>query len=333
MQFITAEIMGGLGNQLFQIFTLLAYIFRQKIPFYFSTEPIHHGQRKKTYWDTPLLEPLKEFVKTPPLQAPPQIIREQNFHYQPLLVLSDEHIKLFGYFQSFKYFEDQKSSIFQLLKMDETQAAMKENTNNTYDYENTIAVHFRVGDYVQLQAYHPLMTLEYYTAALNQFLKDQAQAEAEAEAEAAAQAAAQAEAEAEAEAAAQAAAQAQAPADAEAPTPAKLWQLLYFCEENDQSYVESQMIKKLQENPDFKDKFIFKCIDHQLSDWEQMIVMSICKHQVIANSSFSWWGAYLSSCRERVQSKVYYPTTWFGRSMCHKNMSDLFPPHWSKINV
>jgi len=295
MQFITAEIMGGLGNQLFQIFTLLAYSFRQKIPFYFSTEPIHHGVRKKTYWDTPLLEPLKEFVKTPPLQAPPQIIREQNFHYQPLLVLSDEHIKLFGYFQSFKYFEDQKSSIFQLLKMDETQAAMKEKSNNTYDYENTIAVHFRVGDYVQLQAYHPLMTLEYYTAALTQFLKDQA--------------------------------------EAEAPTPAKIWQLLYFCEENDQSYVETQMIKKLQENPDFKDKFIFKCIDHQLSDWEQMIVMSLCKHQVIANSSFSWWGAYLSSCRERVQSKVYYPTTWFGRSMGHKNMSDLFPPDWTKINV
>jgi len=295
MQFITAEIMGGLGNQLFQIFTLLSYSFRQKIPFYFSTEPIHHGQRKKTYWDTPLLESLKEFVKTPPLQAPPQIIREQNFHYQPLLVLSDEHIKLFGYFQSFKYFEDQKSSIFQLLKMDETQAAMKEKSNNTYDYENTIAVHFRVGDYVQLQAYHPLMTLEYYTAALNQFLKDQA--------------------------------------EAEAPTPAKIWQLLYFCEENDQSYVETQMIKKLQENPDFKDKFIFKCIDHQLSDWEQMIVMSLCKHQVIANSSFSWWGAYLSSCRERVQSKVYYPTTWFGRSMGHKNMSDLFPPDWTKINI
>jgi len=297
MQFITAEIMGGLGNQLFQIFTLLAYSFRQKIPFYFSTEPIHHGQRKKTYWDTPLLDLLKEFVKTPPLQAPPQIIREQNFHYQPLLVLSDEHIKLFGYFQSFKYFEDQKSSIFQLLKMDETQAAMKEKSNNTYDYENTIAVHFRVGDYVQLQAYHPLMTLEYYTAALNQFLKDQAQTQDQ------------------------------------SPTPAKIWQLLYFCEENDQSYVETQMIKKLQENPDFKDKFIFKCIDHQLSDWEQMIVMSLCKHQVIANSSFSWWGAYLSSCRERVQSKVYYPTTWFGRSMGHKNMSDLFPPDWTKINV
>ena len=295
MQFITVEIMGGLGNQLFQIFTLLAYSFRQTIPFYFSTEPIHHGQRKTTYWATQLLEPLKQFVKTPPpSQSHPQLIREKHFHYEQLPVLSDEHIKLFGYFQSFKYFEDQKSSIFQLLKIDETQAAIKENNNknnNTYDYENTIAVHFRVGDYVQLQAYHPLMTLEYYRAALNQFLKDHTHTEA----------------------------------------PTKLWQVLYFCEKNDQSYVETQMITKLQENPDFKDKFIFKCIDHQLSDWEQMIVMTLCKHQVIANSSFSWWGAYLKSCK--VESKVYYPTTWFGPNMGYKNMSDLFPPHWTKINI
>ena len=296
MQFITVEVMGGLGNQLFQIFTLLAYSFRQKIPFYFSAEPIHHGQRKKTYWTTQLLDPLKEFVETPPTQAHPQVIREQNFHYHALPLVSAEHIKLFGYFQSFKYFEDQKSFIFQLLKIDETQAAMKENNsnnNNTYDYANTIAVHFRVGDYVQLQAYHPLMTIDYYTAALNQFLKDQAEIQ----------------------------------------LPEKVWQLLYFCEENDQSYVETRLIKNLQENLEFKDKFIFKCIDHQLADWEQMLVMSLCKHHIIANSTFSWWGAYLNPCKDRDQSKVYYPTTWFGRSMGHKNMSDLFPPHWTKINI
>jgi len=31
--------------------------------------------------------------------------------------------------------------------------------------------------------------------------------------------------------------------------------------------------------------------------------------------------------------QVYYPTTWFGPAMGQKNMADLFPPHWRKINV
>ena len=38
------------------------------------------------------------------------------------------------------------------------------------------------------------------------------------------------------------------------------------------------------------DKLNFIGIDHKLDDWEQMICMSLCKHNIIANSIFSWWG-------------------------------------------
>ena len=64
----TVEIMGGLGNQLFQIFALLAYCLRYKNPFYFSAQAITNGSRKKTYWDTLLLKNLAPFVKSPPQQ-------------------------------------------------------------------------------------------------------------------------------------------------------------------------------------------------------------------------------------------------------------------------
>lgn len=42
---------------------------------------------------------------------------------------------------------------------------------------------------------------------------------------------------------------------------------------------------------------------------EQMWIMSLCHHYVISNSSFSWWGAYLS---RNVDKVVVAPETWFG---------------------
>jgi pterin-4a-carbinolamine dehydratase len=328
MQHTTAEIMGGLGNQLFQIFALLAYALKYKLPFYFSPQPIQHGQRKRTYWQTPLLQTLKPFVKQAPSAHPPATLTEQGFHYQAIPFYEQPHVKLFGYFQSYKYFQDHQAMIFRLLKLEQTQALVRERTQ--YNYARTLAVHFRVGDYAQLPNHHPLMPLEYYMKALTQFCKDTSPALCET---------------------LEQAAQQQQP-----------WHILYFCEENDQAYVETKFIEKLQANPAFQGKFTFQCIDHRLADWEQVIVMSLCRHQIIANSTFSWWGAYFglggvppttasAPCSDTddnttgnpshqahrgawgVSPQVYYPTTWFGPAMGYKNMADLFPPHWHKINL
>jgi hypothetical protein len=98
---------------------------------------------------------------------------------------------------------------------------------------------------------------------------------------------------------------------------------LYFCENEDLKEVED-IIKKLQ----LQYKFLkFERANPLLADWEQMILMSLCNYNIIANSTFSWWGAYLNDNPEKI---VCYPEHWF-MPQAKKDTSDLFPEDWRCI--
>ena len=56
-----------------------------------------------------------------------------------------------------------------------------------------------------------------------------------------------------------------------------------------------------------------------------MRLMSLCQHHIIANSSFSWWGAWLGLNAEKI---VVGPKNWFVNS---NNIDDLFPHGWVKL--
>lgn len=70
-------------------------------------------------------------------------------------------------------------------------------------------------------------------------------------------------------------------------------------------------------------------IDHNLlngKDWPDLRLMSRCRHQIIANSSFSWWGAWLNPGKNKL---VIAPKKWFGSESL--NISDRLPASWIKL--
>jgi len=58
---------------------------------------------------------------------------------------------------------------------------------------------------------------------------------------------------------------------------------------------------------------------------EDLRLMSACRHHIIANSSFSWWGAWLCSNSQKI---VYAPQKWFNNNI---NTPDILPASWIRL--
>jgi hypothetical protein len=87
----------------------------------------------------------------------------------------------------------------------------------------------------------------------------------------------------------------------------------------DKLYVVSDDIKWCKNNLEY-DNMVFV---ENTTNVQDLYIMSMCHHNIIANSSFSWWGAWLNCNPKKI---VVAPKNWFGDKTI--NTSDITPKDW-----
>lgn len=199
-------------------------------------------------------------------QIPNQkVVKESGYHFDKELFDScEDGVDLFGYFQSEKYFKNIENDIREDFTFrDDVIKTCKEFIDDEINSDEIISIHVRRGDYLNLQSFHPVPSLEYYEFALNELPN--------------------------------------------AP-------VLIFSD--DVNWCLNQEL--------FSSERFFVSTSNS-ADYD-MCLMTMCNYHIIANSSFSWWGAWLSNSK-----KVFAPKMWFGPSLPDHDTSDLYCNGWQIV--
>jgi hypothetical protein len=268
MKIISVELTGGLGNQLFQIFTALSISLDREL----KLQILELGEspsctKRYTYWNTLLIKMKKDGYLT----TDEKIIRR----LQPLYRIeniprnkSDFIIR--GGLQNYHVFHHNLEKIREKTGIDDTRVEYNFSEDKTY-----VSLHFRIGDYKNYSHIHPILSISYYANSIN-YICERDDTEKE---------------------------------------------ILIFGESEDELIINTNIdyLKSI-----FPQISFVNIMDKHFKDYEEMILMSKCKYNIIANSTFSWWGAYLNKHKEQI---VCYPNIWI--NVFH----DLkCPSEWKMIN-
>jgi hypothetical protein len=287
---IVVQLLGGLGNQLFQYALGRALSERRGLQLKldlssFKDYPLRsyrlgnfriqaeiaseEGILQCGYGQGLIGMAQKNWDRTHPWYAR-RIVREESFRFSKDIFKVRDKTLIKGYWQSEKYFidiaQELRDEIVLKSKMSEESLAILAEIRSG----ESVSLHVRRGDYVEnpvTNAYHGVCSQDYYRRAIG-IVKKKVKTETQ-----------------------------------------------YFVFSDDPDWVE----KSLDIGTDFR------TIRHNGlgKDYEDLMLMSACSNHVIANSSFSWWGAWLCKNPGKV---VVAPCQWFAQA--GKDTRDLLPKNW-----
>lgn len=243
---------GGLGNQLFQIASTIGISIKNNTDYSFP----EWNYNKYLKNELPVLSGNRIYR-----------IEHNDFNYRDLKINSEGIIDIFGYFQSYKFFDN--VNVAEIFEIKDEYLSYRDK----YNLENSVSIHVRRNDYLLHTHIYPILSIDYYKRALLELNK----------------------------------------------------RGVFY----DKVYVFSDDIEWCKSNFNFIKNIHFISGYNDIVD---LYMMSECKHNIISNSTFSWWAAYLN---KNLDKKIICSDTWF--NPCHeiKNFvySDLIPEEWIKINI
>ena len=284
---ITARLVGGLGNQMFQYAASRALALRRGVglrldvsnfnTYHLHKYGLHHlaisaevtDQRQLPNAGARVLEHLRHLVglNTPALYC------ENGLRFDPAVLALPSNTTLDGYWQCERYFADYADPIRAELFVKTPAIGDNLKYLDLFCSGTSVSVHIRRGDYVfntQANSVHGTCDISYYEAAAHYI----------------------------------------AARCAEAPT--------FYLFSDDPDWVRDN----------FHIPFKRRLVMHNGADrnFEDLRLMSACSHHIIANSSFSWWGAWLNPSKEKI---VVAPQRWF--KTLALDSADLLPADWVRL--
>ena len=241
---VSCNFAGRIGNNMFQIATTYAYARKNGLTPVFNNHDIFNWLPRKTddmLFSNTYTEPSHEYTEIPKFKS---------------------GVILDGYFHSEKYFEDIRDYL-----LDEVFKTPQKS------YLDTVAVHFRRGDYLDYPSKHPIPDFEnYYLKAMEIFTS----------------------------------------------------RYCFVIFSDDMEWAR----EKLKNS---KHKLLYSDNFHYKNDYKVLITMARCQHFIISNSSYSWWGAWLS---RNTNKRIISPTKeqWFGIDNKHLSTKDLIPDYFEQLS-
>ena len=288
---VFVELLGGLGNQMFQYAAARAVSMRCNAPlvldvswlssetqrqfalapFRIRAEIVESGRRSQ--WNVALwrfAQRLNRRFGTRKRRAP--VYRERSFRYDGGVQLLQAPVYMYGYFQSEEYFVDCRGVIFDDFQIADPPRAESQTLLDRITASEAVCMHIRRGDYVTdaaVNAFHGVCSIDYYHRGLQVVANNLTRPEC-------------------------------------------------FVFSDDPAWARENL--KLNVPTTIVD------IHGPHEAHEDLRLMAACHSYVIANSSMSWWGAWLG---RRAGKRVVAPRQWFRTTS--RDTRDLIPDDWVRL--